>query len=357
MRNLTNTSKEGVKSPMKLSQLSQSAGCGAKLAPGLLRRLIENLPQGDCPNLIVGTETSDDGAVYQISKDKAIVQTVDFFPPMSDNPYIFGQIAAANALSDIYAMGGEPVTALNLVAYPICMGEDVLQVILRGGAEKVKEAGAVIAGGHSINDKGLKYGLSVTGIVHPEKVWRNSGSRSGDMLILTKPIGTGLINTAIKAEMASEESALQGEFYMTTLNKGVKEVFDDFEIHACTDITGFGLAGHAMEMAEASKVTFEIDVKAVPVMGKALEYAKMGLVPEAAYNNRDFINQKADFSQISEEYADLLCDPQTSGGLLVSVGREQSLEIIEILNRTLPHLRAAIIGEVKPEGFKTLVFL
>ncbi len=342
---------------VKLTQLSKSAGCAAKLEPGVLSRILDKLPKIADENLIVGTETSDDAAVYKISEEIALVQTLDFFPPMVDDPYIFGQIAAANALSDIYAMGGNPITALNIVAYPSCLGEEVLGEILRGGADKVREAGASIAGGHSINDEEPKYGLSVTGIVNPKKILRNYGAQPGDVLILTKPLGCGLINTAVKAGMASFDASKEAIMSMTALNKKAKEVFVQFNIHSCTDVTGFGLAGHALEMASASGVSFEIDTKSLPVFFEALNYARMGLVPEGAYRNHKFVSSKVEFGFISEEYKDLVCDPQTSGGLLVSVNKEQSEDIIKNLHQAMPDVKLGIIGKVFDKKEKYITFL
>nr|WP_315022542.1 selenide, water dikinase SelD [uncultured Aminipila sp.] len=342
---------------VKLTQLSKSAGCAAKLEPGVLSRILDNLPKIIDENLIVGTETCDDAAVYKISDDLALVQTLDFFPPMVDDPYIFGQIAAANALSDIYAMGGNPITALNIVAYPSCLGEEVLGEILRGGADKVREAGASIAGGHSINDEEPKYGLSVTGTVNPKKILRNYGAQPEDVLILTKPLGCGLINTAVKAGMASSEVSKEVIISMTTLNKKAKEVFCQFNIHSCTDVTGFGLAGHALEMASASGVSFEIDTKKLPVFFEALNYARMGLVPEGTYRNHKFVSCEAEFCFISEEYKDLVCDPQTSGGLLVSVDKEHSDDIIKKLHQAMPDMKLGIIGKVLDKKEKYITFL
>lgn len=342
---------------IKLTQLSKSAGCAAKLEPGVLSRILANLPKNIDENLIVGTETSDDAAVYKIAEDLAFVQTLDFFPPMVDDPYVFGQIAATNALSDIYAMGGNPIMALNIVAFPSCLGEEILGEILRGGADKVREAGASIAGGHSINDEEPKYGLSVTGFVNPNRILRNGGAQSGDVLILTKPLGCGLINTAVKAGIASLEASNEAIMSMTTLNKKAKEVFDLFEIHACTDVTGFGLAGHSLEMAIASEVSLEIETGKLPILSEALEYAKMGLVPEGTYRNLKHVSSEVKFDFISEEYIDLVCDPQTSGGLLISVAKEYSEDIIKNLQKAMPDIKSAIIGSVVDKETKYLTFL
>ncbi|MEG0215618.1 MAG: selenide, water dikinase SelD, partial [Hungatella sp.] len=274
---------------VKLTQMSKTAGCAAKIGPGTLSKILESLPKFEDPNLLVGIETSDDGAIYKVSDEVALIQTLDFFTPVVDDPYTFGQVAAANALSDIYAMGGEPKIALNIVAWPNCVNPQFLGEILRGGADKVKEAGAVLAGGHSIQDDEPKYGLSVTGFVHPDKVFKNCGARPGDVLLLTKPLGTGIVNTAVKAEMASPEAQAEVIRVMTTLNQKAKRVIEQYDVHSCTDVTGFGLAGHSMEMAEGSGVTIQIHMDRLPIQAAAPEYARMGLVPAGAYRNRSYI--------------------------------------------------------------------
>ena len=226
---------------VKLTEFSKSAGCAAKIGPGVLAEVVGRLPSAVDENLIVGVETADDAAVYRVSDEVALIQTVDFFPPMVDDPYTFGQIAAANALSDVYAMGGEPRLALNVVAFPNCLGAEVLGEILAGGASKVQEAGAVLAGGHSINDEEPKYGLCVSGFVHPDRIWKNGGAQAGDVLLLTKPLGVGLINTAVKAGMASAEAEKKAVESMSCLNKMAMEVLREAEVHSCTDVTGFGI--------------------------------------------------------------------------------------------------------------------
>ena len=346
------------KENVRLTSLSKSAGCAAKLQPDILIRVVEGLPKFQDENLLVGTETADDGAVYKISEDLAMIQTLDFFPPMVDEPYIFGQIAAANALSDVYAMGGEPKLALNILAYPSCLGEENLGEILAGGASKVQEAGAVLAGGHSINDEEPKYGMCVTGFVDPRKIWKNAGARPGDVLLLTKPLGVGLINTAVKAGLASQEAKEAGTMSMCCLNKTAKEVLENFSVHACTDVTGFSLAGHGLEMAKASQVTLVIDTARLPLLPSALEYAAMGLVPEGTYRNKAF--QKKDVSLgegIREDMEDLLFDPQTSGGLLVSLEESQAEQALKAFkDRGLP-TKAAIIGRVKEKTDSYLEFV
>jgi selenide,water dikinase len=335
---------------VKLTQYSKVAGCAAKIAPGILTQLLDSLPKNNDPALIVGTETADDAAVYKITEDKAIVQTIDFFPPVVDDPYTFGQIAAANALSDVYAMGGEPVTAMNVVAFPNCLGIKVLGEILRGGADKVHEAGASLVGGHSINDEEPKYGLSVTGLIDPHYIRKNYGARPGDVLILTKPIGTGLVNTAVKADMADAVSAAEAVNSMRTLNKAAKRVFDGFQIHACTDVTGFGLAGHSREMALASAVTIVYDFDAIPFISGAAKYAEQGLVPAGTYRNEDFIGSDIFFDAENETVRSLIFDPQTSGGLLVSVSPSEAPRILNELatyDKTGLGTKFAIIGHVR----------
>lgn len=245
-------------------------------------------------------------------------------------------------------MGGEPILALNIVAFPNCLDPGILGEILRGGAEKVKEAGAVLAGGHSIQDDEPKYGLSVTGLVHPDKVYKNYGAKPGDLLILTKPIGNGIINTALKGEMASEESIAEVNVVMSSLNKIAKRASEGFTVHACTDITGFGLAGHACEMAEASNVTFRLKSKDIPYIVDSLDYARMGLIPAGAYRNRGYREAQIDCSAVEECYMDLLCDPQTSGGMLFSVPREEAQPMLDKMREMGIETRAAIIGEVLP---------
>lgn len=295
----------------------------------------------------MGLETSDDAAVYKVSDSIALIQTVDFFTPVVDDPYLFGQIAAANALSDVYAMGGEPVLALNIVGFPDCQPTSVLAEILRGGADKVKEAGAVLAGGHSIQDAEPKYGLSVTGFVHPERVLKNAGAEAGDVLLLTKPLGSGILNTAVKAELAEEADAGEVVRTMAALNKKARDVMVHFSVHSCTDITGFGLAGHGLEMAKASDVSLEIDLDSLPVLSGAREYASMGLVPGGAYRNREYVGAGAAFGRdASEADMDIVFDPQTSGGLLIALPEAQAGELLAALEGAGMETPYARIGRV-----------
>lgn len=311
------------------------------------------LPKFSDPMLLVGTETSDDAAVYKINDDLAMIQTVDFFTPVVDDPYLFGQIAAANALSDVYAMGGEPKVALNLAAFPDCLDIEILGEILKGGADKVIEAGAVLAGGHTISDNEPKYGLCVSGFVNPKLMWKNYGAEAGDVLILTKPLGTGILSTAIKGELAAENEIEAAVKNMTYLNRYARDIAAGFTIHSCTDITGFGIAGHAMEMAKGSGKTLVLDTGSLPVLKGVQVYTEMGLIPAGAYRNRAYLERDIE-SQLSGIWLeDLVYDPQTSGGLLLAVSREDAHELLKKLN-TL-ELPSVMIGEVTEKQEKFLI--
>lgn len=342
-----------MKEKVQLTKLAPNCGCAAKVGPGTLAGVLGNLPEFHDPDLLVGTDTSDDAAVYRISDDLALIQTLDFFTPVADDPYDFGQIAAANALSDVYAMGGTPKTALNIVAFPKDMDVEILGEILRGGADKVMEAGAVLAGGHTIQDDTPKYGLSVTGFVDPKRFWKNFGAQAGDKLILTKALGAGIVNTAIKADLASDVARDAVLASMKRLNRDACEVFRKFEIHACTDVTGFGLGGHATEMAVASDKTIVIDVESLPILPGVEEYASMGLIPGGAYRNREFAGKYGVKSDVVLWREDLVFDPQTSGGLLAAVREEDVQEIMERLD--VVGLQAGVIGEVVEKQDWTLV--
>ena len=340
---------------IKLTHMTKTAGWAAKIGPGTLAQVLGNLPKFHDENLLVGAETSDDAAIYKVNDELALIQTLDFFTPVVDDPYLFGQIAAANSLSDVYAMGGEPRTALNIVGFPSCLDPKILGRILEGGASKVLEAGAILAGGHSIQDDEPKYGLSVTGFVNPNKIFKNYGSQPGDVIIITKQVGSGLINTAIKAEMAEKSQIDEVVTVMTSLNKKAKEVIENYPISACTDITGFGLAGHAMEMAASSKVTFEIDVNKVPYIDGALEMAKMGLVPAGTYNNKDYISGDVESINIEECYLDLMYDPQTSGGLLITLAESEVENIMKDFENKNMDTKVAVIGRVLEKQEKSIV--
>ena len=275
---------------------------------------------------------------------------MDFFTPIVDDPYIFGQIAAANSLSDVYAMGGKPVTAMNIVCFPTCLPMDILKEILKGGADKVAEAGAIVVGGHSVEDNEPKYGLSVMGMVHPGKVTANSGANPGDMLILTKPLGIGVLNTAIKADLTDESTYKKAVDVMSYLNKDACEAMMKVGINGCTDITGFGILGHGFEMAEASNVSLEIWSDYIPIIKESIDFAKMGIIPAGAYNNEGYIGTRVRFAEsIKQEIKDIMYDPQTSGGLLISVPEERFdklMEELRIRNKT----DFNIIGKVKAKG-------
>ena len=305
-------------------------------------------------NLLVGLDTSDDAAVYKVSDDVAIIQTLDFFTPVVDDPYLFGQIAAANALSDIYAMGGTAKVAMNIVAFPNCLPPSVLGDIMKGGADKVAESGALLIGGHSIQNDVPLYGLSVTGFVHPEKIQKNYGAKEGDILIITKQVGTGIVSTAAKVDMASKEAEEEAIKVMTTLNRLPKEIMDNYPVHACTDVTGFGLLGHGVEMAEPSEVSFELYADEIPYVTESMSLAEMGMIPEGAYKNKKYFDSKVDLSGVKEVYGDLLFDPQTSGGLLYAVEAKYGEEIIKALKCSSLATEVAVIGKVVPKKEKLI---
>ena len=284
-------------------------------------------------NVIIGLDRADDAGVYQLSDDLALIQTVDFFTPIVDDPYSFGQIAAANALSDVYAMGGTPKTAMNLVAFPVKeMDLTVLRQIIQGGLDKLSEARVVLIGGHSIEDKELKYGLSVTGFVHPTRVLTKKNLQPGDRLVLTKPLGTGIINTAIKAGMVSAELTDKVTQLMAALNQDAARIMLNFKVNACTDVTGFGLLGHLAEMVCGSNGSVRVFSSQVPIIAEALEFASMGMIPAGAHNNRKFREQMTTFAEkVERALQDVLFDPQTSGGLLISVNRDQADDLVEAL--------------------------
>ena len=308
---------------------------------------MKDLPVNSHPNLIVGIETSDDAGVYKLGDDAALVQTLDFFTPIVNDPYHFGRIAAANALSDVYAMGGRPLTAMNIVCFPITdMSKEILKEILRGGLEKIHEAGAVLVGGHSVDDQELKYGLSVTGIVHPDKILTNKGARVGDKLILTKPIGTGIIATAVKGKLASQKASDTMIEVTSTLNDRASQIMLKYDTHACTDVTGYGLGGHVLEMARASHVEIAIHTESIPIIPEAKEYALMGLIPAGSYATKHFCEHSVEIRpEIETIFMDLVFDPQTSGGLVLSVAAHQRDTCLHELraNGVQP---AEIIGEV-----------
>lgn len=312
-----------------------------------MAQVLCHLPKFEDKNLIVGIDTSDDAAVYKIDDKRGVILTLDFFTPVVDDPYIFGQIAAANSLSDVYAMGGKPVTAMNIVCFPNCLPLSILTKILKGGADKVAEAGAIVIGGHSVEDDEPKFGLSVMGMVDIDKITANAGAKPGDLLILTKPLGLGIINTAVKADVASKEAAAKAIETMAYLNRDAALAAAKVGIDACTDITGFGLLGHAYEMAEGSNTTIEIWSDLLPVIRESIELAKDGIIPAGAYNNRKHLKGKVFFkNNIAQYIEDIMFDPQTSGGLLFAVPKPKADELMQLLSKS-NKTEFAIVGEVK----------
>lgn len=312
--------------------------------------MLLEIPKKIDANLLVGQDTSDDAAVYKLTEELAIIFTVDFLTPMVDDPYLFGQIAAANSLSDIYAMGGKPLLALNVACLANCLPLHVISAIMRGGADKVLEAGALIAGGHTVQDDEPKYGLAVVGLVHPNEILSNATARPGDMLILTKPLGTGIINTALKGGLAGEEARQKAAQQMAALNKDAAFCVKECGASSCTDITGFGFLGHAAEMARASRVSLLIDSTALPLLPDVLALADIGMVPAGAYQNRRFLNKEVVFADgVAQNMQDVLYDPQTSGGLLVATAPAKAEKMLSQM-QTKGLGEAAIVGKVLPAG-------
>ena len=340
---------------VKLTKLANCAGCGAKVGAGVLAQLLGDIRVLRDPNLLVGFDKSDDASVYKISDELALVQTVDFFPPIADDPYTFGQIAATNALSDVYAMGGEPKLALNIMAVPKSLPAEAVHEILRGGYEKAYEAGTIITGGHSILDDEPKYGLAVTGFVHPDRVLTNSGAREGDVLLLTKPLGIGVLTTAGKAGLASEAGTALAVRLMTTLNRAARDIMVKYRVHACTDVTGFGLLGHCVEMAQGSGVELHLDVGAIDLIAESLSFARMGVLPEGMYRNRSFAEPHVDPGAVELARQDLLYDPQTSGGLLIAVDPDDAPALFAELSGAVPS--AQRIGTAKAYRGGKRIFL
>jgi selenide,water dikinase len=317
-----------------------------------LDRVLAGLPRQEDENVLVGFDTADDAGVYRLTPECALVETVDFFTPIVDDPRTFGAIAAANALSDVYAMGGEPLTALTIAAYPARGELDDLAEILRGGAEKMREAGCVILGGHTVADEEIKFGYAVIGRVHPAQVWTNAGARPGDVLVLTKRIGTGVISTALKQGRAREDDVRASIDSMLTLNRRAAEAARDLAPHGATDVTGFGLLGHAREMALASRVTLELETAAIRFLPGAAGYARAGAIPGGLHNNREFVSPCVDRrGDVPEEIEALLYDPQTSGGLLLSLSAAAAATFLARLES------ACRVGRVVPAQGKPLVLL
>jgi selenide,water dikinase len=333
---------------VRLTQHVKAGGCASKLAPGSLAEVLSRLPRQSDPNLLVGFDTSDDAGVYRIAPDLAVVQTVDFFTPLVDDPFTFGQIAATNALSDVYAMGGRPITALSLVCFPQDGDLDILEQMMRGGLTKMEEANCIVVGGHSVRDTEIKFGYAITGLIHPDRVFTNTGAVAGDTLILTKPIGTGVITTAIKRGVAKEAWVENAVLSMTTLNRAASEVVTAATgVHAMTDVTGFGLMGHGREVALGSGMTLEIIVDQVPRIEGALDAIYLGTIPAGLLANREFaecISADAPGSKIPDDLRTLLYDPQTAGGLLISVAPEEADKVLGSLQSA--GINAAVVGSV-----------
>ena len=330
---------------VKLTKLANCAGCGAKMGAGTLAKMLEGFQSHSDPRLIVGYDKSDDASVYVLDENTALIQTTDFFPPIVDDPYLYGKIAATNALSDVYAMGGEPKLALNILCAAEGMADETIREILRGGYDAAYEAGAIITGGHTIRGAEPIYGLAVSGFVHPKKVLTNSNAKPGDVLILTKPLGIGIITTGAKADMVEKKVMDRIYNQMATLNKAARDIMVRYGVHSCTDVTGFGLLGHSFEMAQGSGCTLHIQVDRVPYHAEALELASMGLIPAGAYRNREYAQSGvAVRGKVSRAMEDILYDPQTSGGLLFAIPAEEAESCLAAMQQEV--LNAAIIGYV-----------
>ena len=330
---------------VKLTKLASCAGCGAKVGAGTLAQMLKGFKTHSDPRLIVGYDKSDDASVYVLDEKTALVQTTDFFPPIVDDPFLYGQIAAANALSDVYAMGGEPKLALNIMCLSEKMDKATVQEILRGGYDKAYEAGAIITGGHTIQGAEPIYGLAVSGFVHPDKVLTNSNAKPGDVLILTKPLGIGILTTAAKAGLVEQEVLDRIYRQMATLNKAARDIMVEYPVHSCTDVTGFALLGHCFEMAQGSGVTIRLETKQIPYHREAYEMAEMGFIPAGAYRNREYAQAGVNIvGEVTRAMQDICYDPQTSGGLLMAIPEECAKECLERLQKVCPD--AAIVGSV-----------
>ncbi len=319
------------------------------MAPGTLAQVLCHLEgngNNKDPNLLIGFDLMDDAGVYQMSEEIALVQTVDFFTPITDDPFIFGAIAATNALSDIYAMGGTPMTALSIACFPEDLSPEILVEILKGGESKLKEAGVALLGGHTVNDPELKYGFSVTGTVHPRQIWTNGGAQEGDALVLTKPLGTAAIATAVKRGAVLEKEVQPALLSMSTLNRKAMECMKDYDIHSCTDVTGFGLIGHGIEMAKASEMKLTMWIDSLPILTKAMTFIEEGFVPGGSYSNLSYFEPHLVWEEATEQQKLLLADPQTSGGLLVALPKEQAEELLQEIHQNQP-VEGSIIGVVE----------
>lgn len=333
----------------RLVDYARAAGCAAKVCQENLMQVLQQLPAFRHPDLLVGGDTSDDAGVYRLDNERALVLTVDVLTPIADDPYVFGQIAAANSLSDVYAMGGTPLAALCILGYPVGeIDNETIEAVLAGAWDKVREADAVVAGGHTTKDMELKCGLAVTGLVHPDRVVTNAGARPGDALVLTKPLGIGIITTALRANLAPARAIEQANRVMCELNRTAAMVMIEFGVNAATDITGFGLAGHAWEMALASGAAIEIQADQVPIIPEAFDLARQGLFPGGSVKNHEFMETRADFvPSVPEELQMLLCDAQTSGGLLISLPTERAADFCgRLIGAGVA--QAAVIGRVLP---------
>ncbi len=344
---LSDTSTSPTPHPVRLTQQVKAGGCASKLAPGTLNEVLARLPKQQDDNLLVGFETSDDAGVYRINEHQALVQTVDFFTPMVDDPFTYGRIAATNALSDVYAMGGRALTALSLVCFPQDGDAEVLEQIMRGGLSVMQEAGCTVLGGHSVRDNEMKFGYAVTGLIEPQRVLKNTGARPGDALVFTKGLGTGVITTALKQGKAEPEWVEAAIVSMTTSNRRAAEIATgpEYDVHAMTDVTGFGLMGHARELAMGSNVRLRIDPAKVSVLPGALEAIQLGCVPGGLTANREFAECVVEGAASDDGVNTLLFDPQTAGGLLISLAREHAGRLVEALHAA-GYGYAAEIGEV-----------
>ncbi|MBE9466853.1 MAG: selenide, water dikinase SelD [Bacteroidetes bacterium] len=346
-----NTERNIEDKEIKLTHYTQGMGCACKLRPKELEKILKNLPVITNPNILVGTDTTDDAAIYKIDNERAIVQTVDFFSPIVDDPYSFGAISAANSISDIYAMGAKPLFALNIVGFPSSrLPMSVLEEILRGAQDKAEEAGISIVGGHSVDDIEPKYGMTVTGIIDIDKILTNANAKSGDAIILTKPIGTGIISNATKRGLADQETKKEAIDTMSQLNKYAAEVMEEFPVNSCTDVTGFGLLGHLSEMTKSSKIDAEILFNNVPLLKNAWDFAVSNVIPGGSRNNLEYVKDYVVWSnEITETKKAILCDAQTSGGLLISLPFEYKDEIINKLHLS-GMIKASYIGKFLAEG-------
>lgn len=330
----------------------KSGGCSAKLGAGVLQKVLEKLPKNRDENLLVGFDSHDDGAVYKINEHQAIVSTLDFFPPLVEDPYTYGAIAATNAMSDIYAMGGDVLTALNIVCFPESMDMNILGKIMQGGNDKVNEAGGTLAGGHSIVDEDIKYGLSVTGIVHPSRIYQNNGCQIGDVLILTKKLGVGIIMSAHKIHQDSPEVYQKAIESMTFLNKYAADILKNYDVHACSDVTGFGFLVHLNEMLD-HKYSAIVESSHMPYFKECETYVEEFYITAAAQKNRNYVQDDVLFEIDSFVMEEILYDPQTSGGLLVSIHKDVAAEIIQKMHEH--NIPAQIVGTIIEKQEKSII--